>query len=68
MVCDDYVLAMCIKLRTARTNLNQVVEVVSLESEGDGKSNFRMGCRHRQVTTWQLAPAPASSGSVGFQA
>ena len=68
MVHDDYILATCIELRTARTSLNQVVEVVHLESEGDGKSDFRMGCRRRQVMTWPLAPAPVSSGSVGFRA
>ena len=67
MVHNDYVLATCIELRTARTSLNQVVEVVRLESEGDGESDFRMGCRCRQAMTWPLAPAPASSGLVGFQ-
>ena len=67
MVCDDYILATCIELRTARTSLNQVVEVVRLESEGDGESDFRMGCRRRQATTWPLAPAPVSSGLVGFR-
>ena len=68
MVRDDYVLTMCIELCTARTSLNQVVEVVCLEAEGDGESDFQMGCCRRQVMTWLLAPAPVSSGSVGFRA